>query len=292
MPSSLRTRLTVLSVLTSLVLPGATVFAQNLPPIQGGGGYGNSGYGQMPGYSTYPPATNAYSNPYSGANTGYGAQALQGYVVTAPAGTTVSATVTSPISSEYARVGDRFTVNLSGPLASGSNVLLPAGSQVEGQVVMVKPAGHTGRNGELEVRFNSAILPSGQRIPLSARLQTADNTGILKGGTTGGRMGRALVSTGLGSGLGAALGTAMGPLSGGGVGRGAIYGTVLGAGMGALGAAWQKGKPAVLDTSQPLNIVLDQPLTTSAADGNAYAPPQAPYGQPAYGQQPSYGQNY
>jgi hypothetical protein len=286
--SSSRTTLAILTILTGLALPGSIALAQNtLPPIQGGG-YGNPGYGATtPGYSTYPPA-NTYSNPYpgqySGANTGYGAQPLQGYVVTAPAGTTVPATVSSPISSEFARVGDRFTVNLSGPLATGGSVLLPAGSQVEGQVVMVKAAGRTGRNGELEIRFSSAILPGGQRLPLSARLQTEDNTGILKGGSTGGRVGRALVSTGVGSGLGAALGTAMGPLSGGGVGRGAIYGTVLGAGMGALGAAWQKGKPAVIDTSQPLNIVLDQPLTTSPADGGGYAPAQAPYGQPAYGQ--------
>jgi hypothetical protein len=203
----------------------------------------------------------------------------------------MSANITSPISSEYARVGDRFTATLGSPVAAGTSVILPAGSQMEGQVVMVKAAGHTGRNGELDIRFTSATLPNGQRIPLSAKIQTEDGTGIIKGGSTAGRVGRAAVTTGAGAGLGAALGTAMGPLSGGHVGRGAIYGTILGAGVGALGSAWQKGKPAVLDTSTPVNIVLDQPLTASPSTAAAPAYSQAPdqnyqYYQPQQNPQP------
>ncbi len=242
--------------------------AQSLPPIQGGGynsnpNYTNFGsnpqytqqYQQAPQYQQYSPQ-----------------QPLQGYVATAPAGTMVNATFTSPISSDFARVGDRFTATLGSAVAAGSSVLLPAGSQMEGQVVMVKPAGRTGRNGELEIRFTSAVTPTGQRIPLSARIQTEDGTGIIKGGSTAGRLGKAAVTTGVGAGLGAALGTAMGPLSGGEVGRGAIYGTVLGAGMGALGAGLQKGKPAVIESGQPVNVVLDQPLTASPSlpDNTSY----------------------
>lgn len=153
---------------------------------------------------------------------------------------------------------------------------------MEGQVVMAKPAGRAGKNGELEIRFTSAMLPNGQRVPLSARIQTEDGTGIIKGGSTAGRFGRAAVTTGVGAGLGAALGTAMGPLSGGGVGRGAIYGTALGAGMGALGSAVQKGSPAVIESGEPLNVVLDQPLTVSPnsmGGNNGYAQPN--YSQPA-----------
>lgn len=260
--------------------------SQNLPPLQGPGyqnqtypSYGNNyqytppqQYGQQ--YSQTPQYTQQPSYSQQQAP-------LQGYVVTAPPGTVVSATFSSAVSSEYARVGDHFTATLGSAIASGTNVILPAGSQMEGQVVMVKAAGRTGKNGELDIRFTSATLPNGQKVPLSARIQTDDGTGIIKGGTTGGRVGRAAVTTGVGAGLGAALGTAMGPLSGGGVGRGAIYGTVLGAGMGALGSAWQKGKPAVLETGSPVNIVLDQPLTTSPS-----APAQPSYSQP-YNSAPS-----
>lgn len=265
-----------LSIVLSLLVPSIAMAAsgtgtpsndaspayvsQNLPPLQG------SGYPQQsyPSYSS----NYQYNQPYGQVQPQYGQSSyqqtpLQGYVVTAPAGTTVSATLNTPVSSEFARVGDRYTATLGSAVASGSNVMLPSGTQVEGQVVMVKPAGRTGRNGELDIRFTSATLPNGQRLPISARIQTEDGTGIIKGGTTAGRAGRAAVNTGVGAGLGAALGTAMGPLSGGGVGRGAIYGTVLGAGMGALGSAFQKGKPAVIETGEPVNIVLDQPLSTS-----------------------------
>jgi hypothetical protein len=267
--------------------------SQSLPPIQGYptsaqdstpgystyGGYGNN-YGNNSGYQTYPQPQTQYSQP-SYSQPSYNQQApLQGYVVTAPPGTVMSATLSSPISSEYARVGDRFMATLGSPVAAGNSVILPAGSQMEGQVVMVKAAGHTGRNGELDIRFTSATLPNGQRVPLSAHIQTEDGTGVIKGGSTAGRVGRAAVTTGVGAGLGAALGTAMGPLSGGHVGRGAIYGTVLGAGMGALGSAWQKGKPAVVESNSPINIVLDQPLTSSPStysqtpDQNYYQPQQ------------------
>ncbi|HEY9745098.1 MAG TPA: hypothetical protein V6C99_02645 [Oculatellaceae cyanobacterium] len=231
--------------------------AQSLPPLQ-------------------PP-----DQPYNYGTPQYGQPPLQGYVVTAPPGTVVSATVNSAISSEYARVGDRFTATLGAPIVGGNSVILPAGSQVEGQVVMARPAGRAGKNGELEVRFTSARLPNGQTVPLSARIKTDDGTGVIKGGTTAGRVGKAALTTGVGAGLGAALGTAMGPLSGGKVGRGAIYGTTLGAGVGALGAAMQKGTPAVLDSSQPIDIVLDQPLTTAPVDNGGYQQ------QPNYYQQPN-----
>jgi hypothetical protein len=272
--------LTSPGILTSaLADPGPAYTAQSLPPMQGYpqnnyGGYGNQSY------NNYGQYGNSYNSP-----------PLQGYVVTAPPGTVVSASVSSSVSSEYARVGDRFMATLGAPIVGGSNVILPAGSQVEGQVVMARPAGRAGRNGELEVRFTSATLPNGQRVPLSARIQTEDGTGIIKGGTTAGRLGKAGLTTGLGAGLGAALGTAMGPLSGGGVGRGAIYGTTLGAGMGALGAAVQKGSAAVLDSSKPINIVLDQPLTTTPVDnsGGGYSQPaQNNYYQQQPNQQPYY----
>lgn len=289
--------------------------SQNLPPVQGPGystptnnnssysNYGGSSsynsqpytppqqYSQQQQYApqpSYQPQSNYQPQSSYQQQSSYQPQApLQGYVVTAPAGTVVSGTLGSPISSEFARVGDHFTATLGSPITSGSSIILPAGSQMDGQVMMVKPSGHTGRNGELDIRFTSATLPNGQRVPLSARIQTEDGTGIIKGGTTATRAGRAAVNTGVGAGLGAALGTAMGPLSGGGVGRGAIYGTVLGAGMGALGSAWQKGKPATVQSGQPVNIVLDQPLTaTPSSPADNYSQQQSPssYYQPSGGQ--------
>ena len=264
-------------------------------------------------------------SPIAFAQNGY-LPPLQGRVVTAPAGTYMTATVNTPLSSEFARVGDHFNAVLGSDVAAGGSVILPAGSKLDGQVVSVKRAGRSGRNGLLDVRFTGATLPNGQRIPLSAKIQTQDGTGLIKGGTAKGRVGRAALKTGVGAGLGAALGTAMGPLSGGDVGRGAIYGTALGGGLGLASAAWKKGKEAVLPAGQPVNITLNQPLTTnqpansygsnnSYGDANNYNSNNGGYGQQqqsygtsgtngstpyyngqsqtqGYGQQPSSGQSY
>lgn len=232
-----------------------------------------------------------------------GMQPLQGYVVTVPAGTYVMGSVQSGVSSESARAGDRVAVSVNSPVMSGGSVALPAGTLVEGQVVSVTSAGRAGRNGQIDIRFTSAMLPTGQRVPISARIQTEDGTGILKGGTAKGRAGKAALKTGGGAAVGAALGTAMGPLSGGGVGRGAIYGTALGAGLGALYAGASKGEEINLNPGEAINIVLDAPVTTSAASNAGMAQPQ-PYGQTyntqqystqsygtqqPYGTQPQYG---
>ncbi len=252
----------LLGVTLGLLIPQMAL-SQSLPPLQPN--------------NAYTPYGNTYDNSY-GATT----QApLQGRVVSAPAGTYVMASVNRPISSEYARVGDRFTATLgTAIMGSDGSIILPAGSALDGQVVMVKPAGRTGKNGELDIRFTSAMLPNGQRVPLSARVQTEDGSGVIKGGTNKERLKDAAVNTAVGAGLGAALGTAMGPLSGGKVGRGAIYGTAIGGGAGLLKSAWEKGEDAVIQAGQPVNIVLDQPLTVT--------PPAGGYSTPAYAQPTNY----
>lgn len=226
-------------------------------------------------------------------------QPLQGYVVTVPAGSFVAATLQAPISSEFARPGDRFYATVSSPLSANGGIALPAGSQLEGQVVSATPAGRVGRNGRLDVRFTTAVTPSGQRVPLSARLQTDDNSGVLSGGTGWSSARSGLTKAAIGAASGAALGTAMGALSGGEVGRGAIYGTALGGGLAAVYAASRKGAEATIPAGQPLNIILDSPLTVAPSSSagnfaapyqsNGYAPQQPAYNQQQYApQQPVY----
>lgn len=223
--------------------------------------------------------TGEHSSPFDSPE-GYLAQGfapLQGYVVTVPAGTYVQGTMQSSLTSETARAGDRFYVTLGSPLMSGGNVALPAGSMVEGQVISVTSAGRAGRNGQMDIRFTSALTPTGQRIPLSARLQTEDGTGVLKGGTGTSRAVGATKRAAGGAAAGAILGTALGALSGGSVGRGAIYGTAVGGGLGAVAAGINKGEDAFLNAGEPVQLVLDTPVTTSQG-ADMPAPQASPYG--------------
>ncbi len=256
--------------------------------------------------SSLPPLTQTEGyNPTPAPALAQNLPPLQGRVVTAPAGSFITASLQTPLSSQNAYPGQQITATLGSDLAAGGAVILSAGSQLEGQVVSSQSAGRTGKPGELVIRFTGATTPNGQRVPLSARIQTEDGSGIIRGGTTKGRLGKAALNTGVGAGLGAALGTALGPLSGGRVGRGAVFGTAVGAGSGALYAAFKKGEEAVLPAGQPVNIVLDQPLTTAPAVGGfgnqGYAPNYQPnnyapgYGYPqqgGYNQQPGAFQQY
>ncbi|MBY0450413.1 MAG: hypothetical protein K2X01_07305 [Cyanobacteria bacterium] len=266
----------------TVTTPKASQSSQALPPLTQ-----TEGYNPAPAFNPQVAPALAQNLP-----------PLQGRVVTAPAGSFITASLQTPLSSQNAYPGQQITATLGSDLAAGGAVILSAGSQLEGQVVSSQSAGRTGKPGELVIRFTGATTPNGQRVPLSARIQTEDGSGIIRGGTTKGRLGKAALNTGVGAGLGAALGTALGPLSGGRVGRGAVFGTAVGAGSGALYAAFKKGEEAVLPAGQPVNIVLDQPLTTAPSAGGygnqGYAPNYQPnnyapgYGYPA--QQGGYNQ--
>lgn len=190
---------------------------------------------------------------------------IQGRILTVPAQTAFTGTLTSPVSSELNKVGDTVVLRTDIPLVSsdGNHVIVPAGSQIVGQVSHVREAGRLERPAELNIDFTEIITPNGERYQIQASIATED--GMLRGDTTKGRILKTAGKTAVGAGLGAALGTAMGPLSGGSVGKGAIYGTAIGAGVGAAAAALDKGNAVTVTTGDQLQIKLDQPIIVQTA---------------------------
>jgi len=201
------------------------------------------------------------TNGSTSVNTTPSGTMLQGRVSTVPANTHFTGTIGSGvISSELNKVGDEVKLNVDQPLVSSDNrVIVPTGSQILGRISQVQAAGRTGKAATLDIDFYEIVTPDGQHYTIQGSVATED--GLLHGGTTKGRVLKALGTTAIGAGLGAALGTAMGPLSGGHVGKGAIYGTAVGAGAGAVAAAAQKGKDVTVSSGDKLEIKLDQPIT-------------------------------
>lgn len=224
------------------------------------------------------PAFAQYSNQYKGNDYGYGQpaqssnnsgyksynmQPLRGSVATIAAGTVMNASISGMVSSASVTLGSPVRAILGADvIGANGNVVLPSGTQVEGQVTTLTKAGRFSKNGQLGVMFNSATLPSGQRIPIMAKIATVDGTGLLKGGTNASTMASVAKNTVKGTAIGAIAGVAMGPMSGGGAGKGAIYGTATGAGLGLLSNAWIKGADAVIPSS--FQIQLDQPVNVGA----------------------------
>ena len=72
----------------------------------------------------------------------------------------------------------------------------------------------------------------------------------------------------IGAGAGALLGLIGSAVSGGNKGKGTAIMTGVGGGLGLLGSGVQKGNDVYLEAGQPVDIILDQPLTVSGSQSN------------------------
>lgn len=236
-------------LLTAMVLSSGTVFAA-------------SNYNYQPA-QTLPVYNNQYVQQPLVPVSSYNAPQLQGHVVVVPAGTKVGIVMTSPISSEYATLGQNVTAALGSDFYYNNKLVAPAGSTVSGIVIEVSDAKRGSMNGKLAVRFTQILTPYGVAIPISGVIATTDNTGVLVGGTAKDVAKDYAKDLTVGSAAGALSGVVFGALAGGSVGRGAALGTAVGAGGGLIKSVWDKGDEVELPANSKIDIVLTQPITVN-----------------------------
>lgn len=187
---------------------------------------------------------------------------LQGSVATAPRGTNFEVVTNSTINSMSARVGDTFTASIDEPLIIDSKSVIPAGSEMIGQITYVESAGRIGKNALMDIRFTSVKLPNGERVPVNAKILTTDASGVLRGGRKSNIILKATGTAAGSTAAGAVAGTSAGAILGS-VGGGALFGTAVGGLVGVGYALYRKGKNIVLPSGTKLGITLEQPLTVS-----------------------------
>lgn len=168
------------------------------------------------------------------------------------------------ITSETARVGDKFTTTTVDPVYASGVEVIPAGSIIVGRVTEVKRAARKSKAGMLGVQFISLKLPNGMSRALNGSLSdvsgettTYDNEGQVTGKSS---MKRNVVFIG----GGAAAGALIGAIAGG--GKGAGIGAGIGAGLGVAGALFSKGKEAEVKPGTEFGVILNQPLSLPAAN--------------------------
>jgi type F conjugative transfer system protein TrbI len=141
--------------------------------------------------------------------------------VTVPAGTSISAEVTSGASSATAQVGDSVSARVAENVYAGGELAIPAGSLVTGTVTEVQGLRRVGGRARLAVRFDSVELPNGTRAPIYAawsatgRNETGRDAATIGGSAAGGAvLGRVLSRgrrsderTAQGAAVGAVIGT-------------------------------------------------------------------------------------
>ena len=174
------------------------------------------------------------------------------------AGTELHALLDTPLSNRTSRPGDRFTATISDSArGSGGNVVIPAGTRVEGEVAEPDEGRATAalrEKGALSLRFRNVVLPNGETLPLTATLISVHGTGKNAEGRTqsSAQRGDVTRSTSIGAGGvpfgGPIKGLAIAPLAGGGY----VLST--------------KAKDVILPAQTGIVIRLDQPVSSSGPE--------------------------
>ncbi|MDR1168593.1 MAG: hypothetical protein LBK53_06890 [Heliobacteriaceae bacterium] len=102
-----------------------------------------------------------------------------------PAGTKFSLQLMSPLTT-YMRAGNEFSAVLLADKVAGSDVVLPMGSLVRGEVTRIVPARRLSRGAVLYINFDHVVTPNGRQLPLSFSV-TGRTDLTYDGGITGGR---------------------------------------------------------------------------------------------------------
>lgn len=191
---------------------------------------------------------------------------LRGSVVMVPAGETVKAMVTTPLSSQYLTTGQTVSLAMNEDFYYDGKLIAPAGSVFYGTVIEASKAKRGSINGKLCVRFTQIYTPYGTQIPISAVIKTNDSTGVLVGGTKLDVTKEYTKDLAAGSAAGALSGLVFGALAGGDVGRGAALGTALGAGGGLAKSVWDKGNDVEIPANANIELIFTQPITVATSN--------------------------
>lgn len=164
--------------------------------------------------------------------------------ITVPAGKVLTVRLADEVGSKISQPGQTFGGSLARAVEVEGQVVIPAGTRVQGEVVDAKAMGHFAGGALLELKLDS-IHVNGEQLPV----ETATVTQTMKG--KGKR-------TGVLVGGGAGLGAVIGGIAGG--GKGAAIGALAGGGAGTAGSAYTGNKEIVLPAESAVAFTLRAPL--------------------------------
>lgn len=167
--------------------------------------------------------------------------------VTIPADAVIGVQLESTVSSHTAKVEDPVRARVTRDVYANGEVVVPAGSRLQGSVVLVEEGGKIRERARLGVRFHSLVLADGTEVRLPT--ETIYRDGESPAGRSAAKIGGATVG-------GAILGAILGG------GRGAVIGAATGAGSGTAVAMAGERRPAELRSGQPVTVRVSSPVTT------------------------------
>jgi hypothetical protein len=97
--------------------------------------------------------------------------------ITVPSGTKVALTLTSPIWSKSAKVGDSIHSVTSFPVAVGNDMAIPPGTYVEGRIDGLTRPSWRSNHAEFQFHFTKLVFANGYTVELRDVLENFDSTG-------------------------------------------------------------------------------------------------------------------
>jgi hypothetical protein len=166
----------------------------------------------------------------------------------------------SELNSKTARVGDRFSTNVTEPVYGGGSGIevVPVGSKIWGRVTTVTRAGRR-TPGKISVAFNQVELPNGARYTVNGSLSSlqADDVNSDNEGTVAGKSNRKRDAVFIGG--GATAGAIIGAIAGG--GKGAAIGAILGGGLGTGARVYENEKDAEVRSGTEFGVILNRSVS-------------------------------
>jgi hypothetical protein len=158
---------------------------------------GSPGFGQQ----TPPPTPQARPQPDSQQTTP--SKPMPPTTVTVPAGTSLALVLTHPIQSRYIHRGDDVYAQIVSPITSGNEVVIPAGTLVNGKFDKL---GRHGNRGQLYLQSMSIAFPDGYVAPVPGPIMLESNEGYAWKDPGSGRITGLIIGPLAGAGLGALIG--------------------------------------------------------------------------------------
>lgn len=127
--------------------------------------------------------------------------------ITIPAGTRISLVLTQPVQSRHVRRGDDVFAQVVSPVDSGNQVVIPAGTFVQGSIDKLE---RKSAEGELRLQSLAITFPDGYVTPLAGPVTLHSDEGYALKDPGSDRMAAAFAIPAAGAGLGALIGHSVG----------------------------------------------------------------------------------
>jgi hypothetical protein len=182
---------------------------------------------------------------------------------TVPAGTKIPLTLKQGITTKNAHVGDPVYAQTAFPITQNDQIVIPAGTFVQGTIRRVQRPGHVKGRAELLMSFNSLIYPNGYTVvlpgavhgtPGSQENDVKGQEGTIQGGSNKGKDAGKIAATAIpGAGIGAIAGE----------GKGAAIGAATGGAIGLATVLFTRGPEIQLGVGDSIEMVLERNLTVA-----------------------------